>query len=558
MKKIFCFLTVLFALAACVDDKGNYDYTDINEVEVVLPELYRRVYQEDQVVRVEPELTQTMADNMENLEFSWKYSTMSYGQARNQEEPVSTDPWVDLEIHEDDRVFNHYFWLEILDKTTGITYPFTTRVQVVSPFVNTWAILHDGDGSGTTAKLGAVEYAIGNKPFTHTDLFAEFGYPALTGAPVALGEDNQEKSELDDFYYAGTQYNVLMLMTSNGAESGLYYPTTKFEPYLNGMFIPQMVAPDYGASGFDPALTTYVHKPHSGFGGGSIVNDGKLYNWSGQGMKIYAAKQDPEVAGTVEVTHAVRLGRVTVLFDNAGKRFLYYENALNPLGNAKVSVAYNEATDNKAAMKLMDRTANNQLALDNITHEVLYMGALPRQVATMAPSIKSFAVANDGAGKSYIYLFSRTDDINNSGRASVLEIREVDTPAGMDNTSKFASGTAYNNMMFFSAGSKVYRYDFSTGVATLIYDHSAAGGGTVSAMRIAKQEPPTSTGIVFDTEAYGHDSGRSLGVAFNRGSTGEFVTLNLDEAGVRVIDSEVYTGFGLIKDIAFLAGVKTN
>jgi hypothetical protein len=308
---------------------------------------------------------------------------------------------------------------------------------------------------------------------------------------------------------------------------------------------------NYASSGFAPALTTYVHKPLPS--GGTIINGGMLYHQNIYGLKVYKAKVDAAVDGLINITRAARLGAITVMFDNAGKRFLYYANGSNALGSRDVNAPFNDA-HNLETIKPMSRPVNT-IALDNIQNEVLYIGILPRQTS-MASTARSFAIANDGDGKSYVYLFPRGDYVSNTAQSSITELRTIPTPAGLDVSSCFASSTQYNNMMFYSSGSSVYMLDFTTGVATIIYDHTAAGGGTVTAMRIAKQEPPSSAANVFDYEPYGHDLGRSLGVAFNRGSSGEIVVLNLNEAGT-VLNSKVYTGFGSIKDIAFVADIKT-
>ena len=542
MKKILLFAIALFALGACVEDNGNYKYTEVNEVETVFPKLYRRVYLENQTIRIEPQLTQTLAANSENLSYAWRYSTLSSNAARRLGEVVSTAPYYDQVITANDNTFNHYYWLEIHDAMTGLTYPFETRIQIVKPFVNAWAVLHEGDDGA--AKLGAVEYVLEDDPIPHTDIHAEFGYAPLTGRPVALGEDNDEAAGHDDI--VSTSYNLLYLMTDNAAESGMYAPWLKFQPYVSDVFIPQMIQ-NYASSGFDPALTTYAHKPNSE--GGSLINGGTLFSQSKRGLKTFKAKVDAAVVGAIDIAHAVRFGRLTLMFDAAGRRFLYYANVTNGMGNVNVDLPFDDVI-NVETIKLMSRAVNT-IALDNIQHEVLYMGILPRSGGYATP--RSFAIANGSDGKSYVYLFPRGDEVTDTSKASIAELRTITTPAGLDATSCFASGTQYNNIAFYSAGAAVYMLDFGTGVATLIYDHSMAGGGTVAAMHIAKQEPPSSE--TFDNEPYGHDLGRSLGVAINRGSSGEMVVLNLNEAGM-VVDTKIYTGFGSIKDIAFVADVK--
>ena len=57
----------------CYDDKGDYDYHDVNTMAIVIPETKVRMPKEEAVeISIIPEISQTLEQNEENLVFQWK------------------------------------------------------------------------------------------------------------------------------------------------------------------------------------------------------------------------------------------------------------------------------------------------------------------------------------------------------------------------------------------------------------------------------------------------------------------------------------------------------
>jgi hypothetical protein len=540
---------MMLGFVSCVEDKGNYSYSDINEIFVDLPKDYARVYLEDTVVRIEPRLTQSLAKDESNLSFIWKHSNVTHYMANREGDTVSTQRYVNQTISSTDMEYFHYYWLEITDKTTGLVYPFYTTLTVVKPFVNAWTILHTQENN---AKLGAIEYILKGDPEKHLDIFGEFGYPPLRGNAVALGANNEDQASLQGGAYPSSVYNAVYLITTDADESGVYAPWSKFNKYVPGVGIPQMVY-NYNSSYFDVSKVTSPYKANGD--GGIVVNDGRLFHGR-SGLKWYEAKKAAAV-GDIHVDKILRVGRISIIYDDLGKRFLWYNHAGNgsaPAGSGKYAYTVGNFHDdeNKSEIQEMDRTSNS-ISLKNIEHRVLHIG-IGYKTSAGYQYVKSYAIANSQSeAKTYIYMFPTTYVIaQSSSNKSIEELKVINTPAGLNENSCFASGIAYNNIAFYSSGSSVYRLDFSTGIATKIYDHSS--GGTIVKMTMAKQE--LSSTNTYDTEAYGFPFlERSLGIAVNRGASGELAVLNLNEAG-SVIATSVFDGFGNIKDICFVSDIK--
>ena len=75
MKQVF-YILIVFLLAACYDDKGNYDYEEINTITVLLDDVYSYRLDGD-TTGVSFELSQSLQKNRDNLEFMWVHSVIN-------------------------------------------------------------------------------------------------------------------------------------------------------------------------------------------------------------------------------------------------------------------------------------------------------------------------------------------------------------------------------------------------------------------------------------------------------------------------------------------------
>ena len=551
MKKtnFYILLAILLITAACNKDiRQNLDLKDVNYPVVNLPTTLGVVYLSDTTIRIEPEITQNVAQNENNLRFEWGYSPTSIPWARIQPTETSTERFFDLTISVDAPVFSHFFWLEVTDNLTGITYPFFTQLTVIRPFTTVWTILHSVDGS--PAILGAVEYATNlEHPVVHSDLFERFGHTPLTGAPVMLARNAADNSTLEGGY-APTVRNTLFLLTSNPEESTVYLPSAFFRPYMEGVFIPNMIY-NYADANFDMSAVKHISRTEGG--GGAVTNDGRFFVIR-NGMKWYEVTKvaaDAQGEHPIRIDKALQVGSITLMFDGANRQFVYHVNAGVNVGGydgGHPEVGNFSDNENPGEITGMDRPVNpDSISLRNIPHNVLHIGVGSRVRPDLYMQVRSFAIALGQNGNTFVYLFPIAGNIwNGSEFQSIEEVRELATPAGLDENSLFASSTAFHNIAFFTSGSNVYRLDFSTGAASRIYSHP--GGGEIAVMRMAT---PESTQANNFRAAYGHSTEHSLGLAINRAGRGELVVLNLNAAG-EVVTTAIHEGFGAITDICFL------
>ena len=126
--KTLIYILVVLLLASCYEDKGNYDYKEINTVDVSLNEVYAVRLGKDTTVTIIPQLSQSLQENTENLKYAWLHSTineMFYAEALSYNKDLDTvGTEVNLRFHidpnEKNLKYEHYFRLNVYDEITGI------------------------------------------------------------------------------------------------------------------------------------------------------------------------------------------------------------------------------------------------------------------------------------------------------------------------------------------------------------------------------------------------------------------------------------------------------
>lgn len=166
MKKIMLYMAALMplAFASCLNDEGNYDYTELQTVEISgLPDQVRCVLLEDQ--NIVPQVKTAIPESQ--LEFIWRVGadTLCLTKALNYkftEVPIGSDPLT----------------FEVRDTKTNVRYAKYIDLTVVSPFTTGYAILTDN------GKLFFQSFEAGNT--LYKDLYKEVNGESLTGTPMAV------------------------------------------------------------------------------------------------------------------------------------------------------------------------------------------------------------------------------------------------------------------------------------------------------------------------------------------------------------------------------------
>ena len=537
---IYFILGVL--VASCYDDKGNYTYQEVNTLDVSLNKVYSVRLDKDTTVTIIPQLSQSLQENEDNLEYTWLHSTTNhnfYGHGKFDTVGLEQNLNFHIDPEAKNLAYAHYFRLNVYDRITDIEYPVNTTIELIKPYVGSWMILHRKNGQ---TELGSVEY-IGGDIVVQEDAYYEETGKRFTGKPQAL----MSYTTSCKYYGTGSGWNMFTVITDDPVESGVYCQWKHFEKKDS---LTRMVAP-LAQNSFDFQHITLADG--DGTASALLLSGGMLYQ-SPRAGKIYEPAADLE--GEVNITLASKISNNALLYDEAGHRFAFYYNTSDGLGVKKYDPLYfSESEENTNLIKAIPTRDGNVSAVNPNKlpedQKVLYLGT-GYQYASAWTSVYAYALAKNDT-RCFVYEFNPRG-FNYSDNASFNGYYTINIPQGLDESAVFASTPPYSGLLFYASGNTVYRLDFKQagGKATAIYTHA---GGKAVKMKFAKRYLSSSNAF----DAYEFDVQYSLGIGFDMGNgKGDFVILNLSSTGSVGGDSEhypakqVYTDFGEITDFVFI------
>lgn len=541
MKRLIYFILGLL-VASCYDDKGNYTYQEVNTLDVSLNKVYSVRLDKDTTVTIIPQLSQSLQENEDNLEYTWLHLTTNhnfYGHGKFDTVGLEQNLNFHIDPEAKNLAYAHYFRLNVYDRITDIEYPVNTTIELIKPYVGSWMILHRKNGQ---TELGSVEY-IGGDIVVQEDAYYEETGKRFTGKPQAL----MSYTTSCKYYGTGSGWNMFTVITDDPVESGVYCQWKHFEKKDS---LTRMVAP-LAQNSFDFQHITLADG--DGTASALLLSGGMLYQ-SPRAGKIYEPAADLE--GEVNITLASKISNNALLYDEAGHRFAFYYNTSDGLGVKKYDPLYfSESEENTNLIKAIPTRDGNVSAVNPNKlpedQKVLYLGT-GYQYASAWTSVYAYALAKNDT-RCFVYEFNPRG-FNYSDNASFNGYYTINIPQGLDESAVFASTPPYSGLLFYASGNTVYRLDFKQagGKATAIYTHA---GGKAVKMKFAKRYLSSSNAF----DAYEFDVQYSLGIGFDMGNgKGDFVILNLSSTGSVGGDSEhypakqVYTDFGEITDFVFI------
>lgn len=541
MKRLIYFILGLL-VASCYDDKGNYTYQEVNTLDVSLNKVYSVRLDKDTTVTIIPQLSQSLQENEDNLEYTWLHSTTNhnfYGHGKFDTVGLEKNLNFHIDPEAKNLAYAHYFRLNVYDRITDIEYPVNTTIELIKPYVGSWMILHRKNGQ---TELGSIEY-IGGDIVVQEDAYYKETGKRFTGKPQAL----MSYTTSCKYYGTGSGWNMFTVITDDPVESGVYCQWKHFEKKDS---LTRMVAP-LAQNSFDFQHITLADG--DGTASALLLSGGMLYQ-SPRAGKIYEPAADLE--GEVNITLASKISNNALLYDEAGHRFAFYYNTSDGLGVKKYDPLYfSESEENTNLIKAIPTRDGNVSAVNPNKlpedQKVLYLGT-GYQYASAWTSVYAYALAKNDT-RCFVYEFNPRG-FNYSDNASFNGYYTINIPQGLDESAVFASTPPYSGLLFYASGNTVYRLDFKQagGKATAIYTHA---GGKAVKMKFAKRYLSSSNAF----DAYEFDVQYSLGIGFDMGNgKGDFVILNLSSTGSVGGDSEhypakqVYTDFGEITDFVFI------
>lgn len=133
MRRI-CFVIMAVSaclLSSCYEDKGNYEYRQMNDVTIEIP-LETSEYSLGDILKIEPKLSFSAGEETSHLTYSWSLDRREISTERNLNWTVDEEgKYMDLR-------------LTVMDPQTGVSYFGSGMITVTSPYVNSgWLVLSE-------------------------------------------------------------------------------------------------------------------------------------------------------------------------------------------------------------------------------------------------------------------------------------------------------------------------------------------------------------------------------------------------------------------------------
>lgn len=488
MKKIYLYILGLVSMTlvqSCYDDKGNYDYHAVNDMKVEIPEAKIRMPKETPAtVTLTPELTQTLAENEDNLTFEWKKlnKDAKIGSMRLADyTDYSTGKICQVKV-EPNNPESIGMMLIVTDKTTGQKWYQLGKVAVVKPLNPAWFVLQeDADQKGI---VGAIE---GDPDgfFAYADVFkSETGESfTLEGKPLAIAA----KGNYGYGSMGGTMFANLTIATDKNIAT--YSPSTLTMKYGTNKILFE------NALNNVPVNLSYYKMDKKGE---MFVTDKKAYFAYDDGWCIPYSVYDKQVNSAGEEEQVVFLPSCSATFSN-------YVLAYNPathrfrIGSAFSSMMdyfgtsyyysqyYRKGSQWKDKKPLVFRDlsedADGNYAFDpsNVDASLQILDILRGgDNGNYAYAV----MASEGASQITVFRFSNADDPLCAGKYTIDMDPSIDLK-----TAKFAASQAYSaHFIFMAAGNSVYRIDMERQKIEKIYSYDADANAKIACLKFRDPE----------------------------------------------------------------------
>ncbi len=539
IKIAWLLLTTTILAYGCYDDKGNYNYTDINEVGIKTDEtLNVRLPKGDDstLVRIIPELSQTLSDNESNLSFLWTKV------ADILEEPVEygTQKICSLYVKAGTKDFK--IRLTVTDASTTVKWYKEIALKMIPPFSNTYFVLQEIGGNSV---LGAVD-GEGDAGMVIPNVYKEETGKELpiAGKPIALVGNEKYGSVCplpESFYYlygCNKKQRTIAIVTGEdvmvlNAENFKNIHTDR----LNGMM--------RCIHGFTPKPEKLLSVEDLGE---VLINDGKLYWANMDGYSLFRTVTTAN-AETFSAQNVGTLGKKGyIVYDDSKQRFLvclqesdfYYETGHNkPIFNGSSAPADNNGATVEKIGKTDVENKFNPDRIEGINKILDIISGGPRFAHT-------YACALGSDNTIHIYRFNANGWPASDAIARCDGYFRFALPEGIRNGEElsFATSSSYDGILFVAGGNKIYKLDTkrSHPKLSVIYEYK----NTAAKITCLKFKY---TDTYYDTP-YRYQ----LAAAIDNGSDNSIVEILLNSAGDASHNKQgihEYKGFGKIIDFAY-------
>ena len=567
MKKISSLVLSLLLFAGCYEDLGNYDYTldSMNEILSVtfspavvktaegnVIEVQQALEEDGRLCRVEAILEQSLAKDLDELDFYWCRSYIDEN-GKAVRDTICSKGFLEFELPVG-KPMSYSIFLQIYDRSTDLSHYEAFKINTRPVFKNSLFVMH---GDAGNRKVGNIE-VIGDETKIYTDVktvtkdnnyyenATGFGYTTFMNIP-------------DDLSNIGVT-STLTLFCSNG-ETRAYDPHGMRVKYTSA----QMFKPESGEFSFrkyvqtgDPSNYTqykvvlsdngevyvgnYVHAlykpgaacennpdlPHQAdyeITAATITHNRFLFWDAKYGRFLYAAKEDPGFA--VDETNSIKpdyLSKSPLL--DAHVKFQGLQKSPAEMTAVMGYINYRDSYDQQNAYFIFkDEDSGNYYRYELLKQDI-----------------------GDGSKVKRARGVDGEEDSEVLSAYTIVSEKKLDglTPTDMTTITYNSWFTTAN--LFFAEGNTVYRYNVSNGDKFVVYE--APQGYDITKIKFRTEESST----------FSDDLGLHLNIVMFNGTNGavgeiKFTTsADIDEDFAPLFYDRDNAGvlWGEIKDIQFV------
>lgn len=421
MKQLIYLLMWICLVTSCYEDKGNYIYTELEEIEISeLNSEYSVVYMKDRL-QIVPKISISNPDA--DLEYRWTF--------QKDAEEIATTVALDTFMNWSPNVYN--LILRVKNKNTGYAVYKTIKVTVNTEFSIGWYVLKD---NGSVADLDL---------YTDTILIPNV-IQLVNGTPAeGKGEKISYISKHDVFDFEENKYTdkkVIFVLTDrdiNGIDAVTAHRWRKFDDLF--FEVPTVISPNCL---MESALDAY------------LINDGKV-------RAMGLSSQTNGKFGTIKHVdgdyQSYNLSKYTYC-DNFKYGAMVYDT---------VSCTFYTASSRQEYLTSLTDGSETEMSCRNTNKRLLYMGN-----RTLINGSHAYAVFQDKTDPK-LKIMSKMKIIGASGfNISGLEITndtlEVGTP---EFNAQLYTMSFSEEVMYFAANQQIYSKNFAgdgkNGVVSLEY-----------------------------------------------------------------------------------------
>lgn len=566
MKKISSLILFALVLAGCYEDKGNYDYSlgSMNEIKSVtfspsivqavegnVIEVQQALDESSRTRRVDAIVEQSLAKDLENLDFYWCRSYINE-EGKNVKDTILSRGFLEFDLPVG-KAMSYDVFLQIYDRTTDLSHYSSFKINTRPVFKNSLFVMHGQEGD---RKIGNIE-VIGNETKIYTDV-------------KSVTRDNNHYENATGFGYT-TYMNIPENLANIGVTSALTLyssngETRAYDPH--GMKVkftaPQIFKPE--SENFSYKRTVQTGDPTNYTLYRVVLSEnGEVYvgNFVHALYKPgFGCENNPDLQhqSDYEITAATITHNRFLMWDAKNGRFLYAAKQDQGFAIAEANsirpshISMNPLLDANVKFEGLQRSPEGMTA---VMGYINYRDGYDQQNAY-------FIFKDEPAGSYYRYELQMQDigdgskvapargaDGRESEKLSAYTILSSKKLTGLTPTDM--STITYNSWftttnLFFVEGNAVYRYNVSNGDKFVVYE--APEGYDITKIKFRTEE----------SSAFSADLGLHLNIVLFNGTNGAIAEIKFNTAadvdssyGPKLYDRDNEGNlWGEIKDIQFV------